>query len=128
MRFFLTIVFALFASMFAAGCVALGLAEWTRANEAYILVFMAIAPVALLAAMFLTFATTRTNQSGAINKTAKALIVIVVFLFAVGLMLSFLGGSSITALWNEIKLTGALAVSCVTIIAAQWLIFRRRST
>jgi hypothetical protein len=126
MRTAVTLVVALTLSVLAALIVAALLAEWTNAAEGYILVFLVIAPAALIAAALFLIAGTRSDPKASIGKAGRALLWIVGVLFLLLAAVSYFGTVSQSLAWREVKLTTALTAVCLIIIAAQWLVFRWR--
>jgi len=126
MRTGITSIVALTASALAAAVVAMRLAEWADAAEAYILVFLAIAPAAVIAAATFLIAGTRRDPKVAIGKAGRVLLWIVGVVFILLAAASYFGTVSPTLAWREVKLAVALAAVCAVIIIAQWMVFRWR--
>lgn len=127
MRAIVTALLAILISGFAGGMTAVIIADWTKADEVFILVFMAIAPVTLMvAAVFLLRWSAAQGQPQVTDKAAMWMTAVVAALFAGFSLWSFVGSYPLDTAWREVKLFIAFALTFATIIAAQWLIFRKR--
>lgn len=122
MRLVVTILFALLASIPASGIVAVLLAEWTKADESYILVFMGIAPVALLACAIYLFAATR----GAVFPAMKVMLGVIAVFFILFGGLEFFSAPTPDIGKRGLKLIGAIALTAAIIVIVQGLIFHGR--
>ncbi len=128
MRAIFTSLAAIVISGVAGGLIAVIIADWTKAKEVFILVFMSIAPVTLLvAAVFLLRWSAAKGQPHVTDKTAMWMIAVVAALFAGFSAWSLADSYPLDTAWREVKLFIAFALTFWTIIAAQWLIFRRRA-
>lgn len=128
MSVIVTALFAMFVSGLASGVVAVIIADWIKADETFILVFMSIAPVVLMvSAVFLLRWSAATGQPGVTDRIAAWMFCVVAALFAFFSIWSFVGSYPVSTAWREVRLFAAFAATFGTIIAAQWLIFRRRA-
>ena len=127
MRFVLTVIAALVASGLAGSMVGVVTAEWARGDESYILVFMAVTLVALVAALVFIVAWFRPVPARAINRSAAALTILLL-LCLVGLCAIELSTAPVMVIaWRGIQLALALVGSCIAAVLTQWAIFRLRS-
>jgi hypothetical protein len=122
MRLLVTTAFALFASIPAGGIVAVLLAEWARADEVYIFVFMGIAPAALLANAVFLYAAAR----GSIDAAFRVMLIVI----AAGCMLlsafEYFGAPNAQLSLRGLKLMAVIAITVAVMVSVQWLIFRTR--
>lgn len=125
MRAILTALIALILSALVAGIVAVGLDEWARADEVYILVFLGIAPAALLIALVLLVSSLRGKR--ALNLTAMVLLALLGGLHAVAAAMSYAGAPSQSVAMKDVQLITALAAVSTSMILVQWLVFLRRA-
>lgn len=122
MRLLITTVIALIVSVLAAGTMATALAEWTKADQSYILVFMMIAPAALLASAVFLFASTR----GSIGPAAIVMLSVIATAFIVFAAIAHFSMPLPGSKASEVKLITAMALTLAGIVIPQWLIFRVR--
>jgi hypothetical protein len=122
MRMVLTILFALLASIPAGGTVAVLLADLTRADETFILVFFAIAPAALLASAIFLFAAARGATTGA----AKIMLGLIALTFVLLGGWEYLSAPATDTGLRGVALIGSIALTLAVIVLVQWLIFRGR--
>lgn len=122
MRMVLTILFALLVSIPAGGIVAVLLAESTKADETFILVFFAIAPAALLASAIFLFASVR----GATARAAKIMLALIALTFILLAGWEYLSATAPGTGLRGVQLIGSTALTLAVIVLVQWLIFRGR--
>lgn len=115
---------AFFASFVAGGLVAQALAVWTGAGEEYIAVFFLIAPVAIVAALFLFVAQFFANASKAVDRAAIGLLAICALAFAGLIAWTFMQPPAQRDLGGDLRMIAGLVVPGLAIIGVQWLIVR----
>ena len=127
MRLLFALILGLIVSTLAGSTVGVALAEWAQGDEAYILVFMAVPLVALIAGIFNVVAWTRPVPARAFANVAKFLLFLIAMMLG-GLATLELGAAgTFPAAWRGIQLMLAMAASSAVTVIAQWLVFRWRA-
>ena len=127
MRLFVTILLALILSWLGGSAAALLLAEWARGDESFILAFMAIPLVGLVALAVFLVAATRPVPPRALNSAAAAMMGVLA-LILVGLsVLELFDNGTFASAWRGVQLLIGIVGSGAAIILIQWAVFRWRA-
>lgn len=127
MRNLLTAMIAFVLSTFAAGMAAVMVAERIGAQEEFILVFMAIAPLGLIVGLPMLIASFRSEPRLAISRMARWLAAVFVLLFAGLFGYAFFMAQTGGAVMNDLPILASIAMPAAIILFLQWLVFRLRA-
>ncbi len=126
MRGLATALIAILVSGLTSGMTAVIAADWIRADETFILIFLSIFPVTLIvASVFLVRWARLTGNPSATDKIAMWMLIAVAFLFAGFSTWSFAGSYPADTAGREVNRCAAFAATFACIVLTQWLIFRR---
>lgn len=118
---------AFFLSLLAGGLVAQQMAVATKAGEEYILVFMAIAPVAIVFAVVFFIAQFRANARGAVNAAARwSLVILAMLTLALFGFEYWATAGDFAKIAADLPIIGGLLLPAVAIILIDWLFVRWR--
>ena len=126
MRLFVTILLALILSWLGGSAAALLLAEWARGDESFILAFMAIPLVGLVALAVFLVAATRPVPPRALNSAAAAMVGVLALILAGLSVLEFFVNGTLASAWRGVQLLIGIVGSGAAIILIQWAVFRWR--
>lgn len=127
MRLFVTILLALILSWLGGSAAALLLAEWARGDESFILAFMAIPLVGLVALAVFLVAATRPVPARALNSAAAAMMGVLALILAGLSVLELFVNGTLASAWRGVQLLIGIVGSGAAIILIQWAVFRWRS-
>ncbi len=127
MRLFVTILLALILSWLGGSAAALLLAEWARGDESFILAFMAIPLVGLVALAVFLVAATRPVPPRALNSAAAAMMGVLALILAGLSVLELFVNGTLASAWRGVQLLIGIVGSGAAIILIQWAVFRWRS-
>lgn len=118
-----TAMIALLVSAFAGSMAAVAIAEYVRAQEEFILVFMGVPIVALITTIALLIA----GALGRLGAGAFVLLVLVILLTVAAFVASLYTQGTFAATARDTPIIAGFAIPSVVVIAAQWLVLRLRA-
>lgn len=124
MRFLATLLVALIVSILVGGVFAVLLADWLRGDETFILIFVAIGPVALVSLIVFLIAGTRPEPRRAIGRAARTLVILLVLAAMALAILEFLTAPTDGLGIQGMELIGAMFACCALVVITQWIVFR----
>jgi hypothetical protein len=127
LRNVVTAVIALALSTLVAGMAAVWLAVETRAQEEFVLVFAAIAPLGLICALPMLVASYRPEPRAAVGRVARWLFVIFALLLAGLFGFAFYMAQTGGAVVEDLPLLAGIAIPALVILIVQWILFRWRA-
>jgi hypothetical protein len=122
-----TAFIAFVASVLVAGLAAQAIAVAMLGQEEFILVFMGIAPLALIIAIPLLAASYRAQAASAVSRVALWLAGVLAVLLAGLAGFSVYMSASGQAVGNDLPILTGTAVPAAIILLVQWLAFRLRT-
>ncbi|MDP3898614.1 MAG: hypothetical protein Q8Q62_18230 [Mesorhizobium sp.] len=127
MRTVVTLLLALVASWLAGSLAGVVLAEWADGDESFILIFMSVPIVSIMAAAVFLIAGTRAVPARAINRAALALVMLTAILLASFSVFEFFINGTVASAWRGIQLMIGMAGAWLAVVVAQWAIFLWRA-
>lgn len=127
MRIFLTSFMAFFLSLLAGGIVAQILAETTKAGQEFILVFMAVPLIAVVATVLFFVPQLFVLRRRAVDKTGKWSLAVFVILTLALFVFDYVTVQGDLAMFRrDMPILAGLALPGLAVILAQWLFVRWR--
>jgi len=128
MRVIGTAAVALIAALLVGSAVAVALAEWVAADESYIIAFITVLPVSMIAtAAFLLAGAVAAEPRRGFAIAGKLMLGSIFVLLAIACVLEIVDGAGGAITRRAMRFHAALALSWFAIVATQWLIFRWRT-
>jgi len=126
-RIVVTILIALVLSGLAASMAGVLLAQWAGGDEAFILLFMSVPIVGLVAAFVFLIAATRKVPARALGWTAAILVCVCLVLLGGFLLVQWASAGTLASAWRGMQLMISTAVSWMLVVLVQWAVFLWRS-
>jgi hypothetical protein len=127
MRTFGTILLAFFGSVLVAGLFAQTIAVWSSGTEEYIVVFMEIAPAALIGIVIYLIASFRPDPLTAMRRVTIALVVLLGLPLLGFEALSLYDKGTLQSALSEMAFLLAVFGTVIVVAVVQWVIFRYRT-
>lgn len=124
MRLFLTVVVGFLASVLAGTMLGVVVADRVRGDEVYILVFMAVPVVALVALAAFVVAWTRPAQRRAVDRVGRYLALLLAATGAILAAMEFFSAPTDGVGRRGLELVAAMTGCSLVTVIVQWLFFR----
>ena len=126
MRVIITTIAAFFLSVLAGGIAAGMIAEATKAQEEFILVFFAIIVVALVACLLFGLAQLRAERAAAVSTTGRWLLGLIALMIVALVAFSIIAARNLADTTRDVPILVGFALPSVIVVAAQWIFVRWR--